>query len=95
MIKPTDMLGWASSVILLATLLRQVYTEWRTHATAGLSKWLFIGQCTASAGYIWYSFLLHNWVYVSSNIAILLTAVLGECLYMRNRQAAETHPAAL
>jgi len=84
----TDLIGWGSSLILLATLLRQVYTQWRTHATEGLSKWLFIGQCTASFGYIVYSFLLHNWVYVSSNIAILLTALAGEGLYMRNRRHA-------
>ena len=84
-----DFLGWGSSVILLATLLRQVYTQWRTRATAGVSKWLFIGQCTASVGYTVYSFLLHNWVYVSSNIAILVTAIVGEGLFLRNRRAAK------
>jgi len=84
--KITDLLGWGSSIILLATLMRQVYTQWRTRATAGLSKWLFIGQVTASIGYIVYSFLLHNWVYVSSNIAILLTAIVGESLFLHNRR---------
>jgi len=84
----TDILGWGSSLILLATLMRQVYTQWRTRATEGLSKWLFIGQCTASTGYIVYSFLLHNWVYVSSNVAILLTALVGEGLFIRNRRHA-------
>lgn len=83
-----ELLGWGSSTILLATLVRQVYTQWRTHATAGLSKWLFIGQCSASVGYIIYSLLLHNWVYVSSNIAILITAIVGEGLYLRNRRMA-------
>ena len=75
-------------MILLATLIRQVYTQWRTRATAGLSKWLFIGQVAASVGYIVYSILLHNWVYVCSNIAILLTALVGESLYFRNRRLA-------
>jgi uncharacterized protein with PQ loop repeat len=83
-----ELLGWGSSVILLATLIRQVYTQWRSRATAGLSKWLFIGQCAASVGYTVYSLLLHNWVYVSSNIAILVTAIVGESLYLRNRRAA-------
>jgi uncharacterized protein with PQ loop repeat len=83
-----ELLGWSSSVILLATLMRQVYTQWRSHATAGVSKWLFIGQCTASLGYTAYSFLLHNWVYVTSNIAILATAIVGEMLFLRNRRAA-------
>lgn len=88
MISATDLLGWGSSVILLATLVRQVYTQWRTGATAGLSKWLFIGQVAASVGYIVYSVLLRNWVYVSSNVAILLTAIVGESLLLRNRRAA-------
>ena len=83
-----ELLGWGSSVILLMTLIRQVYTQWRTRATAGLSKWLFIGQCVASVGYIIYSVLLHNWVYVSSNIAILTTAVVGESLFLYNRRSA-------
>jgi uncharacterized protein with PQ loop repeat len=76
--KIVDLLGWGSSLFLLATLMGQVYTQWRTRATAGVSKWLFIGQCTASVGYSIYSFMLHNWVYVSSNIAILVTAIVGE-----------------
>jgi uncharacterized protein with PQ loop repeat len=87
-INPTELLGWGSSAVLLVTLIRQVYTQWRTGATAGLSKWLFIGQCTASVGYTVYSFLLHNWVYLSSNVAILLTAVVGESLFLRNRRLA-------
>ncbi|MDP9012386.1 MAG: hypothetical protein M3O41_06970 [Pseudomonadota bacterium] len=67
--------------------MRQVYTQWRTGATAGVSKWLFIGQLAASTGFILYSYLLHNWVYVSSNIAILATALVGEGIYLRNRKA--------
>lgn len=82
----TELLGWGSSLILLATLIRQVYTQWRTRATAGVSKWLFIGQCTASIGYTVYSVLLHNWVFLCSNIAILVTALVGESLYLHNRR---------
>jgi uncharacterized protein with PQ loop repeat len=86
--KPIDLLGWTSSLILLLTLIRQVYTQWRSGAIAGVSKWLFVGQITASTGYTVYSFLLHNWVYVTSNVAILLTAFIGEGIYLRNRRAA-------
>jgi len=86
--KPVELLGWASSFILLLTLIRQVHTQWQTRATAGVSKWLFVGQISASVGYTVYSFLLHNWVYVSSNIAILLTAIIGECIFLRNRRVA-------
>ena len=78
-----------SSFILLVTLIRQVFVQWKSESVAGVSKWLFVGQLAASTGYTIYSFLLHNWVYVCSNIAILLTAVLGEALYVRNRRLAE------
>jgi MtN3 and saliva related transmembrane protein len=53
---------------------------------AGVSRWLFVGQATASTGYTFYSFLLHNWGYFSSNIAILVTAFLGEGIFLRNRR---------
>ena len=86
-----ELIGWASSAILLATLMRQVYTQWKTRATAGVSKWLFFGQLAASTGYAIYSFLLHNWVFLSSNIAILFTALLGEALYLRNRRLKARH----
>ncbi len=86
--KNADLLGWISSFILLVTLLRQVYVQWKSESVAGVSKWLFVGQLAASTGYTVYSFLLHNWVYVCSNIAILITALLGEGLYLRNRRVA-------
>jgi uncharacterized protein with PQ loop repeat len=88
-----ELIGWGSSFILLLTLMRQVYTQWRTRAIAGVSKWLFMGQLAASSGYVVYSLLLHNWVYVSSNIAILVTALVGEATYLRNRRLAARDPA--
>ena len=72
--------------MLLITLMRQVYTQWKTRATAGVSKWLFMGQLAASTGYTIYSALLHNWVFLTSNIAILCTALLGQALYLRNKR---------
>jgi MtN3 and saliva related transmembrane protein len=81
-----ELIGWASSVILLFTIGRQVYTQWKTRATAGVSKWLFVGQLTASTGFTVYSVLLHNWVYTVSNVALLVTAMLGEAIYLHNRQ---------
>ncbi|MET0496815.1 MAG: PQ-loop domain-containing transporter [Steroidobacteraceae bacterium] len=41
--KYTDLIGWASSGILLLTLARQVYTQWRERSTQGVSHWMFIG----------------------------------------------------
>ena len=73
-------------MILLATLIRQVYVQWRSGSVGGLSKWLFIGQIAASVGFAVYSWLLNNWVFTVSNVAILAVAVVGELLYARNRR---------
>ena len=84
--KLSDWIGWASSGILLITLMRQVYIQWRTRSDAGVSRWLFAGQVTASVGFTIYSLLLHNWVFICSNAAILATAIAGECVFIRNKR---------
>lgn len=84
---PIDWIGWAASLVLLATIGRQVYTQWHTRSTTGVSKWLFTGQLAASLGFSVYSYLLHNWVFLVSNVALVCMAVLGQWLYMRNRRA--------
>ena len=90
--KSVDIIGWISSAVLLLTIMRQTYTQWKSKATAGVSRWLFVGQLAASTGYTIYSFLLHNWVFLTSNIALLLTAVVGEMLYVHNRRQAPLNP---
>ena len=85
--KYAQWIGWASSCTLLITLVRQVYTQWRTRTDAGVSRWLFIGQVIASLGFVAYSALLKNWVYIVSNVAILATAVVGQCIYVLNKSA--------
>ena len=76
-----------AAAILLLTLGRQVYTQWRDRTSTGVSRWLFVGQCAASIAFVVYSWLLHNWVFVVTNALILLTAVVGEIIYLRNRRA--------
>jgi MtN3 and saliva related transmembrane protein len=81
-----EMIGWLSAAALLATIGRQVYAQWRAGTTSGLSRWLFIGQCAASSGFILYSWLVGNWVFVATNVLMLGTALLGQCIYLRNRR---------
>ncbi len=71
-------------MVLLATLIRQVYRQWSERSTQGISSWLFIGQLTASTGFLIYSFMLKNWVFVFTNAALLITAVAGQMIYQRN-----------
>ena len=83
--KGAELIGWASSFVLLITIMSQTYTQWKTKAVAGVSRWLFVGQLTASTGYTVYSYLLHNWVFLTSNIVLLLTAI-GVYLVIQSRQ---------
>jgi MtN3 and saliva related transmembrane protein len=82
----TELIGWAAAAILVATIGRQVYTQWRAGTTAGVSKWLFIGQVSASIGFVVYSWLERDWVFVATNAVMLATAILGQCVYLRNRR---------
>lgn len=75
----TDLLGWLSSFILLVTIVQQIWTQWRERSTKGVSKWLFIGQTAASAGFTVYSWLVGNWVFVVTNSLLLASAIVG-CL---------------
>ena len=81
-----DITGWASALILIMTISRQVYKQWRSRSTAGVSSWLFVGQLAASTGFVIYSYLVENWVFVATNVFMLLTAVAGQMIYRANRQ---------
>lgn len=79
-----DIVGWAASIILLATLAKQVHKQWKSGSCDGVSSWLFVGQTAASIGFTIYSLLLRNWVYVVTNGALLVNAFLGLYVYRRN-----------
>lgn len=84
----TDAIGWFSTAVLLLTIGRQVWTQWRTRSSQGVSKWLFIGQLVASSGFVVYSFLVGNWVFVVSNVMMLIIALVGQALYLQNKRRA-------
>jgi MtN3 and saliva related transmembrane protein len=85
----TDLVGWLSAGVLILTISRQVYKQYKSRSTAGVSHWLFIGQVAASTGFVIYSALVDNWVFVVANAFILLTALVGQLIYMRNRRLEE------
>lgn len=82
--EPADVLGWAASAVLLLTLGRQVWVQWKEQRTEGLSSGLFLGQMTASAGFVVYSVLVGNAVFVLTNAALFATAITGQWIYRRN-----------
>jgi MtN3 and saliva related transmembrane protein len=77
----TEIIGWASSIILLLTLIKQVYKQWKDGETDGVSKWLFIGQLLASIGFTVYSYLVENWVFTVTNALLTINNIVGIGLY--------------
>lgn len=84
-----DLVGWAASAILLATLARQTWRQWREPDPRGVSRWLFIGQIAASVGFVAYSWMLRNWVFIVTNTLILVTAIIGQLALWRARRDAK------
>lgn len=84
-----DLVGWMASAILLATLARQTWRQWREPDPRGVSRWLFVGQIAASMGFVAYSWMLHNWVFIVTNALILLTAIVGQLALSRARRDAD------
>lgn len=82
-----EILGWASSLILLSTLVKQVHKQWQDGTSEGISKWLFIGQLGASAGFTIYSILTGSWVFAFTNAALTVNNVIGIWLYFRFRKS--------
>src|SRR5205085_12273774 len=82
----TEMIGWTSSMILVLTLGKQIYKQWQEESSEGVSKWLFIGQINASLGFTVYSWLVSNWVFVVTNLLLLLSAVVGLGIVLHHRR---------
>lgn len=77
----TDIIGWVSSGILLLTLIRQVYKQYKEGKTEGVSSWLFIGQVLASIGFTIYSYMVGNWVFTVTNAILTVNNFIGIGLY--------------
>lgn len=85
----TEIIGWASSLILLLTLIKQVHKQWKDRTSEGVSMWLFIGQIIASIGFLVYSILLGNWVFTVTNSLLVINSIFGVVLYFYYRDRKE------
>lgn len=85
---PPEVIGWAASAILLATLIRQIATQLRDRSARGVSRWLFVGQIAASVGFVTYSAMVGDWVFIVTNACILATAIVGQIVTWRRRRSA-------
>ena len=88
-----DVVGWAASAVLIATLIQQVAKQAADDSARGVSAWLFAGQIAASIGFIVYSAMVGNRVFVLTNTCILITAIVGQVITSRKKRAAPREPA--
>lgn len=86
----TEIIGWTSSLILLTTLIKQVYKQWKDGTSEGISKWLFIGQLCASVGFVVYSYLVGSWVFMVTNSLLTINNMIGIYLYYYFRKSSAT-----
>lgn len=87
-----EILGWASSAILILTIAKQIHKQWHEGSSEAVSLWLFLGQFAASAGFLVYSIALRNGVFVVTNAVLMVGALIGAGLVLvhRRRQSAES-----
>jgi len=81
-----DAIGWLSSALLVVTLVHQVRKQWKSGHSEGVSRWLFIGQLVASDGFVVYSALLGNWVFVVTNALLVVNALVGYAIVRHHRE---------
>lgn len=72
--------------MLLVTLGAQVRKQWLSRQSQGVSRWLFLGQLAASCGFSLYSFLLANWVFLATNLLLVVNALIGQWVTLRIRR---------
>jgi MtN3 and saliva related transmembrane protein len=78
-----ELIGWFTAAVLLATIGRQVYSATAAPKVCRGGS----SSATASAAFVIYSWLLGNWVFVVTNVLMLATAVVGECVNRRTSAA--------
>lgn len=80
-------IGWISSLILLATIGSQIIRQYKERSSKGVSKWLFLGQLAASAGFAIYSFLMKDLVFIFTNSLMVLSALVGYFITLKFKRA--------
>jgi hypothetical protein len=53
-----------------------------------VSWWLFVGQIAASGGFLAYSVLIGNSVFIVTNSLILVTSIVGQTIYIAKQKRA-------
>ena len=81
-----EAIGWISSSILVLTIGKQVFKQWKEGSSENVSKWLFIGQLAASVGFTIYSWMVGNWVFVVTNAIMVVNGLAGLFIVLHHRR---------
>jgi MtN3 and saliva related transmembrane protein len=84
----TRALGIVSALLLVGTLCWQLRAQWKKGSSEGVSRFLFFGQLGASTGFAIYSARIGDGVFVATNIAAGLAAIVGVVLTLLLRRRA-------
>lgn len=72
-----EYIGWFSSILLMITLALQLKKQYAEKTSAGVSKFLFVGQFFAESGFIIYSILIKNWIFAFTSSVLLIENCIG------------------
>ncbi|MEO7774622.1 MAG: hypothetical protein ABIT36_01405 [Steroidobacteraceae bacterium] len=81
-----NIIGILATAVLVATLIGQTVKQWHEGTTRGVARWFFLGQVTASVGFITYSLMIGSTLFAFTNALILLSAVAGYVVLRMNRR---------
>ncbi len=85
----TELIGWGASALLLMTIISQLVQQWRARSSEGVSYLLFVGQILASSGFVAYSVLVGDTVFIVTNALMLASAVVGLGITWRFRRSTD------
>lgn len=74
-----EIIGWGSALILLPAFGLQTYRQWKNrHEPVNLSAlWFFVLVLIGTGGQVVYSWMVHNWVYLALNSALVINNGIG------------------
>lgn len=81
-----QIIGFVSSFILLLTIGKQVYKQWSDGTSEGVSKYLFFGQITASIGFLIYSVMKGDIVFIVTNALMVVNSLVGIAILLHHRR---------
>ena len=81
-----QIIGFTSSFILLLTIGKQVYKQWSDGTSEGVSKFLFLGQITASVGFLIYSIMKNDMVFIVTNALMVVNSLVGIAILFHHRR---------